>query len=87
MINPTEYAHNVFIQIAGDQDVALGTLKAMSKHPDNSTVIQYDIPTKQWKVLQGALDTPVVGKIRWVVIGHGNRTGKKHPRFFKAIQH
>lgn len=84
VINPTEYAHNIFIQIAGDQDAALGTLKAMSKHPDNSTVIQYDIPTKQWKVLQGALDTPVVGKIRWVVIGHGNRTGKKTPTLFQG---
>ncbi|WP_337274189.1 C80 family cysteine peptidase [Moellerella wisconsensis] len=84
VLNPTEYAHNVFIQIAGDHGSALGTAKAMLKHPDNSTVIQYDIPTKQWKVLQGALDTPVVGKIRWVVIGHGNRTGKKTPTLFQG---
>ncbi|WP_277850216.1 C80 family cysteine peptidase [Moellerella wisconsensis] len=81
-ITSTEYEHNIIVQIAGDLSSSRAALKTMSKHPDKSIIIQYDIDSQQWRVLYGELNTQITGKIRWVVIGHGNRfDNRKEIRF------
>ncbi|HHR5881881.1 TPA: anthrax toxin-like adenylyl cyclase domain-containing protein [Providencia alcalifaciens] len=74
-IKPTEYDYNVIIQLENDAVIKRVVANAFSKHPDDSMVIQYDIQTKQWKVLHGDLDRVKQGKIRYITAGHGDYQG------------
>ncbi|MEX6210621.1 C80 family cysteine peptidase [Providencia huaxiensis] len=80
--NPTEYDHNVIIQIQGDEVSAEAVAKSLSKHPDNSTVIQYDLTSRKHKVLYGSLDQITTGKVRWLTIGHGSYSGNNQPTLY-----
>lgn len=68
---PTEYTYNVIIQNGGDTESAEATAHAFSKHPEGSMIIQYDMGSKQYKILHGDLNKINVGKVRWITIGHG----------------
>ncbi|MGJ3352500.1 C80 family cysteine peptidase [Providencia sp. Je.9.19] len=74
LVNASEFDHNVVIQIGYDDTIGKITANAMSKHPNKTTVIQFDVASQQWKVLQGDLDAKISGKIRWIVTGHGQYT-------------
>ncbi|HEQ1858654.1 TPA: RTX toxin [Providencia alcalifaciens] len=74
-IKPTEYDYNVIIQLENDAVIKRVVANAFSKHPDDSMVIQYDIQTKQWKVLHGDLDRVKQGMIRYITAGHGDYKG------------
>ncbi|UBX48088.1 RTX toxin [Providencia alcalifaciens] len=75
IIKPTEYDYNVIIQLENDAVIKRVVANAFSKHPDDSMVIQYDIQTKQWKVLHGDLDRVKQGKVRYITAGHGDYKG------------
>lgn len=79
---PTEYTYNIIIQNGGDKESAKATAHAFSKHPEDSMVIQYDMGSKQYKILHGDLNRIHVGKIRWVTIGHGRYYGNHQPTLY-----
>ncbi|WP_230083660.1 C80 family cysteine peptidase [Providencia alcalifaciens] len=81
-VKPTEYTYNVIIQNGGDQDSAKATAYAFSKHPEDSMVIQYDMGSKQYKILHGDLNRINVGKVRWITIGHGKYYGQNQPTLY-----
>ncbi|HHR5847397.1 TPA: anthrax toxin-like adenylyl cyclase domain-containing protein [Providencia alcalifaciens] len=81
-VKPTEYTYNVIIQNGGDQDSAKATAYAFSKHPEDSMVIQYDMGSKQYKILHGDLNRINVGKVRWITIGHGKYYGNHQPTLY-----
>ncbi|MEY0597280.1 anthrax toxin-like adenylyl cyclase domain-containing protein [Providencia alcalifaciens] len=80
--NPTAYDHNVIIQLQGDKVSADVVAKALSKHPDNSTVIQYDLGSRKHKVLYGSLKKITTGKVRWITIGHGSYFDDGEPTLY-----
>lgn len=79
---PTEYSYNVIIQLEGDRAASQATANAFSKHPDDSMIIQYDLITRQYKVIQGDLERLQTGKIRWVTVGHGKYYGAHQPTLY-----
>ncbi|HGN1705512.1 TPA: C80 family cysteine peptidase [Providencia rettgeri] len=79
---PPEYDYNVIIQLSGDKAATGSTMNAFSKHPDNSMVIQYDLASQQYKVLHGELASALVGKTRWITIGHGEYEGNNQPTLY-----
>lgn len=85
-INDSTYDYHVLIQIGGDDAAAKSTGRLLAKFPNNSLVIQFDIKNEQWKVLHGDLQTKVNGKIRWVVVGHGQYTGRNQQSHFEGYQ-
>nr|WP_305071688.1 C80 family cysteine peptidase [Providencia sp. wls1922] len=78
-VKPTKYDYNVIIQLGGDDISAWSTAYAFSKHPDDSMVVQFDIQTKQYKVLQGDVERLKTGKVRWITVGHGKYYGQHQP--------
>lgn len=93
---PPEYDYNVIIQLSGDKTATTSAMNAFAKHPDNSMIIQYDLARQQYKVLHGELANALVGKIRWITIGHGEYAGNNQPtiyanktgkQFAEGIQH
>ncbi|WP_272680739.1 anthrax toxin-like adenylyl cyclase domain-containing protein [Providencia sp. PROV129] len=78
----TEYTYNVIIQNGSDQDSAKATAYAFSKHPEDSMIIQYDMGSKQYKILHGDLNRINVGKVRWITIGHGKYYGHHQPTLY-----
>jgi len=81
-VKQTEYIYNVIIQNGGDLDSAKATAYAFSKHPEDSMVIQYDMGSKQYKILHGDLNRINVGKVRWITIGHGEYYGNHQPTLY-----
>ncbi|MTB67718.1 RTX toxin [Providencia sp. wls1943] len=81
-VKPTEYTYNVIIQNGGDDRSAKATANAFSKHPEDSMVIQYDMGSKQYKILHGDLNRINVGKVRWITIGHGEYYGDHQPTLY-----
>ncbi|MGG4607968.1 anthrax toxin-like adenylyl cyclase domain-containing protein [Providencia sp. Me31A] len=79
---PPEYDYNVIIQLAGDVATTDSAANAFSKHPDNSMVIQYDLASQQYMVLNGELANALVGKTRWITIGHGDYEGKNQSTLY-----
>lgn len=78
-VKPTQYDYNVFIMLAGDNVSAWSTARAFSKHPDDSMIVQFNMQTKQYKVLHGDVKRLETGKIRFITIGHGNYQGENQP--------
>ncbi|WP_353242550.1 anthrax toxin-like adenylyl cyclase domain-containing protein [Providencia sp.] len=81
-VKPTEYTYNVIIQNGGDNESAKATAYAFSKHPEDSMVIQYDMGSKQYKILHGDLNRINVGKVRWITISHGHYYGNNLPTLY-----
>ena len=78
----TEYTYNIIIQNGGDTESAKATAYAFSKHPEDSMVIQYDMGSKQYKILHGDLNRINVEKVRWITIGHGKYYGNHQPTLY-----
>lgn len=78
----TEYTYNIIIQNGGDTESAKATAYAFSKHPEDSMVIQYDMGSKQYKILHGDLNRINVEKVRWITIGHGEYYGNHQPTLY-----
>lgn len=84
-IKPTEYSYNVIIQLEGDNASTNATANAFSKHPDDSMVIQFNLKTKQYKILHGDVSRLDSGKIRWITVGHGNYQGDNQPTLYANV--
>ncbi|WP_369308174.1 anthrax toxin-like adenylyl cyclase domain-containing protein [Providencia rettgeri] len=72
---PSEYDYNVIIQIEGDETTSGTVARVFSKHPEKSMVIQYNLQDWQYKILHGDLNKIHSGKVRWIIVGHGDYYG------------
>lgn len=79
---PTEYSYNVIVQIEGDEISSKATAHAFSKHPDNSMIIQYDIKSRQYKIIHGEINRLNLDRVRWITVGHGGYIGGGKPTLY-----
>lgn len=79
---PTEYSYNVIVQIEGDATSSRVAAHAFSKHPESSMIIQYDITSRQYKIIHGDINRLSSGKVRWITVGHGNYIGAVKPTLY-----
>lgn len=84
-IKPTEYGYNVIIQLEGDNASTNAAANAFSKHPDDSMVIQFNLKTKQYKILHGDISRLDSGKVRWITVGHGSYLGSNQPTLYADV--
>lgn len=84
-IKPTEYSYNVIIQLEGDDASTNAVANAFSKHPDDSMVIQFNLKTKQYKILHGDVSKLDSGKVRWITVGHGDYFGSNQPTLYAKV--
>nr|WP_314262936.1 C80 family cysteine peptidase [uncultured Moellerella sp.] len=63
---------NVIIQLENDPKARIAIKRLVNKHPNNTTVIQYNISTNQYRVIYGNINPNLSGKVRWISIGNGN---------------
>ncbi|WP_265497473.1 anthrax toxin-like adenylyl cyclase domain-containing protein [Providencia rustigianii] len=84
-IKPTEYSYNVIIQLEGDNASTNAVANAFSKHPDDSMVIQFNLKTKQYKILHGDISRLDSGKVRWITVGHGSYLGSNQPTLYADV--
>ncbi|WGO84622.1 C80 family cysteine peptidase [Arsenophonus apicola] len=85
----TNYRHNVIIQLEGDEIVSRSVAYLIGKHPDLTTVIQYDLEHDRYRVAYGDINKVAGERTRWFLIGHGriDRITKKRTFARKTTQY
>ncbi|WP_339053967.1 C80 family cysteine peptidase [Arsenophonus endosymbiont of Crataerina pallida] len=85
----TNYRHNLIIQFEGDEIVSKSVAKLISKHPDMTTVIQYDLELDRYRVAYGDINKVSGERARWFLIAHGRIDSATKKRTFarKTAQH
>ncbi len=66
------YEHNVIIQLEDTQAIKNIAARLASKHPNNTTLIQFNIEEMEYRCVYGGIDLNLAKNIRWTIVGHGN---------------
>ncbi|HGJ5874317.1 MAG TPA: C80 family cysteine peptidase [Arsenophonus apicola] len=78
----TNYRHNLIIQFEGDEIVSKSVANLIGKHPDMTTVIQYDLEHDRYRVGYGDINKVPGERTRWFLIGHGRTDRRTKKRTF-----
>ncbi|HGJ5878917.1 MAG TPA: C80 family cysteine peptidase [Arsenophonus nasoniae] len=78
----SNYRHNLIIQLEGENIVSQSTANLIGKHPDNTTVIQYDLEQNRYRVVYGDINKVAGERTRWFLIGHGRKDDITKKRTF-----
>lgn len=70
------YDYQVIIEFADDDILIQGDEQLASKHPDRTLIIQYDIKSKESRIVFGDPNKLQGSRVRWILSGHGN--GEQH---------
>jgi Ca2+-binding RTX toxin-like protein len=70
------YDYQVIFQFSDDVKVIEGDELLASKHPDKTVIVQYDITSKESRVVYGDFNKLSGNRVRWVLSGHGD--GERH---------
>ncbi|WGO84624.1 C80 family cysteine peptidase [Arsenophonus apicola] len=74
--------HTVIIQIQDDSVVSNGVERLKNKHPENTTVIFFDIRSHKHQVMHNSTALAKEGNVRWLIAAHGSYFNELSPDFF-----
>lgn len=67
-----DYDYQVIIQLADDDILIESNERLASKHPDKTLIIQYDIKSRESRIVFGDPNKLQGRRVRWILSGHGN---------------
>jgi len=74
--------HTVIIQIQDDSVISNGVERLKNKHPENTTVIFFDIRNHKHQVIYNSTVLAKKDNVRWLITAHGSYFNKLSPEFF-----
>lgn len=74
--------HTVIIQIQDDSVISNGVERLKNKHPENTTVIFYDIRSHKHQVIHNSTALAKEGNVRWLITAHGSYYNELSPESF-----
>lgn len=67
----SNYDHHIVIQLGSDEITADVISGLYVKHSENTTLVQFDLESKQARILKSAIEVGENKNIRWTFVGHG----------------
>ena len=71
-ISPSVYQHHIIIQLEDSPVISDVIANLISKHPDNTILIQADLKNKNYRSIYGDINSHLIGNIRWTIVGNGH---------------
>ncbi|ENG4183675.1 hypothetical protein ABT230_000406 [Providencia rettgeri] len=74
----SNYDHHIVIQLGSDEITADVISGLYVKHSKNTTLVQFDLESRQARILKSAIEVGENKNIRWTFVGHGLHVNNTH---------